>query len=302
MSEQYGKVTKAVIPVAGFGTRMLPASKAIPKELLPVVDRPAIQYVVEEAAAAGITDIILVTHAAKTAIEDHFDCQHELEETLRAKNKMRLLAEVQNALPQGVRLSSVRQGGALGLGHAVACAASLVGDAPFAVLLPDVLVDSDKEACDLAAMVQMFAQSGRAQVMVEAVPTERVSQYGIVALDGALERPGHSAAITDIVEKPAPDKAPSNLAVVGRYVFPPSIFALLQQTRPGQGGEIQLTDGIAALLAQGVDAWRMTGLTFDCGNKAGYLEAVLHFGLKHPEVGEDLRHTMTRLLDQTSSR
>lgn len=296
MSEKYGQVTKAVIPVAGFGTRMLPASKAIPKELLPVVDRPAIQYVVEEAAKAGITDIILVTHTAKTAIEDHFDRHYELETILEQKNKVALLDEVRGALPAGVRLSAVRQGSALGLGHAVACASSLVGDAPFAVLLPDVLVDSDQSNHDLEAMVKAYEKTGRAQIMVEAVPNERVDQYGIVALEQTLDCPGQSATITRIIEKPSPASAPSNLAVVGRYVFPAAIFSLLERTQPGKGGEIQLTDGIADLLSEGVDAWRMTGLTFDCGNKAGYLEAILHFGLKHPELGATLRQTMTRLL------
>lgn len=286
-------IRKAVIPVAGFGTRMLPASKAIPKEMLPVVDRPAIQYVVEEAVAAGLTEIVLVTHPSKKAIEDHFDTAAELETALATKGKAGLLAEVQGTLPKGVRLAMVRQGQALGLGHAVACAADLIGTDPFAVLLPDVLLDATAGTHDLSQMVAAFKHTGHAQIMVEAVPDERVDQYGIVSLAQPIAQPGQGAPIAAIVEKPALAEAPSNLAVVGRYVFPATILPLLQQTQAGKGGEIQLTDAIDALLAQGqVDAWQMTGSTFDCGSKLGYLEAILHFGLQHATLGAGLRELM----------
>lgn len=285
-------VTKAVIPVAGFGTRMLPASKAIPKEMLPVVDKPAIQYVVEEAAAAGFRDIILVTHSAKKAIEDHFDTQAELEASLAAKGKQALLDEVRQCLPSGVRLAMVRQGQALGLGHAVACAAGLIGDAPFAVLLPDVLLDGTAGRHDMTDMVAAFEASGHAQVMVEAVAAERVDQYGIVSLQAPIKA-GEGAPMTAVVEKPSQAEAPSNLAVVGRYLFPAAILPLLQQTRPGKGGEIQLTDAIDALIREGrADAWQMTGSTFDCGSKLGYLEAVLHFALQHPQLGGDVKQLL----------
>lgn len=289
------KVKKAVIPVAGFGTRMLPASKAIPKEMLPVVDKPAIQYVIEEAAAAGLTDIVLVTHPCKKAIEDHFDSQAELEQALIVKQKHALLESIQQTLPAGVRLSMTRQGKALGLGHAIACAAELIGDQPFAVLLPDVLLDATSTTHDMTAMVDAFNATGHAQIMVEAVEQDRVDQYGIVDLAAPIKQAGGHAPIHHIVEKPEPADAPSNLAVVGRYIFPPQIMPLLQQTQPGKGGEIQLTDAIAQLLSEGVDAWRMTGSTFDCGNKVGYLAAILHFSLKHPEVGGALKQMLTNL-------
>lgn len=291
------RVKKAVIPVAGFGTRMLPASKAIPKEMLPVVDRPAIQLVIEEAAAAGLTEILLVTHPAKKAIEDHFDVQAELEAQLASKGKTALLQQVTSLLPKGVSLAAVRQGQALGLGHAVACAAPWIGAEPFAVLLPDVLVDSRADSNDLGQMVTRFAASGHAQIMVEAVARERVDQYGIVTLTNADSlAAGASAAMTGIVEKPAPATAPSNLAVVGRYVFPAALLPLLAKVQPGKGGEIQLTDGIAALLQQEVvEAWCLAGQTFDCGNKLGYLEAILHYGLRHAEVGAGLRELLAKL-------
>lgn len=292
------EVTRAVIPVAGFGTRMLPASKAIPKEMLPVVDKPAIQYVIEEAAAAGITEIILITHPSKKAIEDHFDTQAELEAALIAKQKTRLLEEVRGTLPKGVRLVMLRQGEARGLGHAVATAAAVIGDAPFAVLLPDVLLDQTTQTHDMSAMLAAFSATGRAQIMVEAVAAERVDQYGIVSLKGALEQPGFGAEIEAIVEKPPVADAPSNLAVVGRYVFPAAIMPLLATTAPGKGGEIQLTDAIATLLKDGVDAWRMTGSTFDCGSKAGYLEAILHFACKHPQLKDSTQALLSRFAQE----
>ena len=286
-------VRKAVLPVAGFGSRMLPASKSIPKEMLPIVDRPAIEYVVKEAVRAGIKEIILVSHSSKTAIEDYFDTQFELEQQLADKGKAALLAEVRNILPDDVSVISVRQHRALGLGHAVACAAPVVGNEPFAVLLPDVLVDCEGQAEDLAVMVERYQSSGAAQIMVEAVPADRVDQYGIVALQVAVPAPGESSAMTAIVEKPALDVAPSRLAVVGRYVLPGEIMTILEKTVPGAGDEIQLTDAIATLLEHApVEAYAMQGRTFDCGNKAGYLQAIFHYAALHPELGEQAREMM----------
>ena len=292
-------ITKAVIPVAGLGTRLLPASKAIPKEMVTVVDRPAIQYVVEEAVASGIREIVLVTHSAKRAVEDHFDVNYELESELEKKHKHNLLREVRDIVPPEVRVISVRQGQALGLGHAVLCAREVIGNEPFAVLLADVLVDNlESPDIDLRAMLQRFAESGQAQIMVEPVPREKVHQYGIVELNGHNPEPGKSTPMTGITEKPAPEDAPSRLAVVGRYVLPPHIFSLLQDTPPGAGDEIQLTDAIARLLdEQGAEAWRMTGRTHDCGSKIGYLEAVLFYGLRHPELGPAFRELVREQLD-----
>lgn len=286
-------VKKAVLPVAGFGSRMLPASKAIPKELLPVVDRPALEYVVKEAVRAGIKEIILVTHSAKSAIEDYFDTQYELEQQLEAKGKDKLLAEVRDILPADVSVIAVRQHKALGLGHAVACARPVVGDEPFAVLLPDVLVDCDGCEEDLAAMVRRFDQHGTAQIMVEEVPAERVDQYGIVALEGGAPAKGQSAPMTGVVEKPPVNEAPSRLSVVGRYILPAEIMAILAETPPGAGNEIQLTDAIATLMERRpVEAYSMQGKTFDCGSKAGYLQAIFHYAAKHPELGEAARAMM----------
>lgn len=290
-------VRKAVLPVAGFGSRMLPASKSIPKEMLPIVDRPAIEYVVKEAVRAGIKEIILVSHSAKTAIEDYFDTQFELEQQLADKGKNKLLAEVRNILPYGVSVISVRQHRALGLGHAVACAAPVVGDEPFAVLLPDVLVDCEGQAEDLGSMVDKFHASGAAQVMVEEVPAERVDQYGIVALKGEVPASGESAPMTAMVEKPAFADAPSRLSVVGRYVLPGEIMAILAGTPPGTGNEIQLTDAIATLMERTpVEAYAMRGRTFDCGNKSGYLRAIFHYAARHPELGEQVRAMMAEEL------
>ena len=288
-------INKAVIPVAGFGTRMLPASKSIPKEMLPVVDRPAIQYVVDEAVRAGLSEIILVTHASKAAIENYFDGHAELEAQLEAKGKQQLLDEVRQPLPAGVQVVSVRQGPALGLGHAVHAAHQLVGDEPFVVILPDVLVDSGEHEEDLATMIQRFEHSGAAQIMVEPVPRERVDQYGIAELQGETPRAGASAPMRAVVEKPKPDVAPSNLSVVGRYVLPARVMTLLAETPPGAGNEIQLTDAIAALMREApVEAYAMRGQTFDCGSKAGYLEAILHYALKHPQLADSTRQLLTR--------
>lgn len=287
------KVTKAVLPVAGLGTRFLPASKAIPKEMVTVVDKPVIQYVVEEALAAGIDEIVLVTHASKRAIEDHFDTNYELEAELERRGKKELLQVLRDIAPARLKVSAVRQGRALGLGHAVGRAREIVGNAPFAVMLPDVLVPHAGHADgkpDLAGMVERFSTTGQSQILVEPVPEDLAHQYGVVDLNGVALQPGHAASISRVVEKPPRGQAPSNLAIVGRYVLPPQIFDLLEQTAPGAGGEIQLTDAIAALMqGQGVEAWHISGRSFDCGSKIGYLEATLAYALKHRQLGDDFR-------------
>lgn len=285
------QVKKVIIPVAGLGTRMLPASKSIPKEMIPVVDRPAIQYVVDEAIAAGITEIILVTSGAKAAIENYFDIDAELDALLESKGKSALAEQMRSIVPPSVTVVSVRQGRPLGLGHAVHQAAALVGDEPFAVILPDVLVDQrDGAPLDLARMIKRFEATGASQIMVEAVPQERVSQYGIVSLADQIPAAGESAPMTGVVEKPAPEYAPSNLSVVGRYVLPARTMALLANTAPGAGGEIQLTDAIASLIReQTVEAYVMTGLTFDCGSKEGYVKAFIHYASKNKELAEQVK-------------
>lgn len=289
------KVTKAVLPVAGLGTRFLPASKAIPKEMVTVVDKPVIQYVVEEALAAGINEIVLVTHSSKKAIEDHFDVNYELEAELERRGKNELLELLRDTAPPELKVTAVRQGKALGLGHAVCCARPIVGDAPFAVLLPDVLVEQSGDLNDLSLMAQRFSQNGQAQIMVEPVPYERVHQYGVVDLGGTELHQGKHALMSKVVEKPARADAPSNLAIVGRYVLPAAIFDLLANTKPGAGGEIQLTDAIAALMQQGgAEAYHIRGRSYDCGNKLGYLEATLAYGLRHAQLGADFKALLAR--------
>lgn len=294
------QITKAVIPVAGLGTRMLPATKAIPKEMLPIVDKPLIQYVVNEAVAAGIKEIVLVTHASKNAIENHFDTTFELEAQLEKRLKRQLLDEVRAIVPSDVTVISVRQSEAKGLGHAILCAKPVVGDAPFAVLLPDVLVDqyqSDLRVHNLAAMVNRYQHTQAAQIMVEPVAWENVTQYGVVDCLGEELLEGGSAKISGMVEKPSVDAAPSNMAVVGRYVLPSSIWPLLAQTQPGAGGEIQLTDAIDELVAQSqVEAYRITGRSHDCGNKLGYMTAQVVYGLAHAEVGEGLANYLREMM------
>ncbi|MBU1393262.1 MAG: UTP--glucose-1-phosphate uridylyltransferase GalU [Gammaproteobacteria bacterium] len=285
------QIRKAVIPVAGLGTRMLPATKAIPKEMLPVVDKPLIQYVVSEAIAAGIKEIVLVTHASKNSIENHFDTSFELEAQLERRVKRQLLEAVQSICPKDVTIISVRQSQAKGLGHAILCAKSVVGDAPFAVLLPDVIID--EASCDLrrdnlAAMVTLFDETQVGQIMVEGVPHNVVNQYGIADVNGHDLQPGESEPLVELVEKPAVDEAPSNLAVVGRYVLPASIWPLLAKTPAGAGDEIQLTDAIAMLMKQEtVNAYYMEGKSHDCGNKQGYMRANVEYALRHSEIGGD---------------
>jgi len=270
------QVRKAIIPVAGFGTRLLPISKAIPKEMVPVVDRPLIQHVVEEALAAGINEIILVTREGKSAIEDHFDADFELEHSLASKEKNALLETLFAISPEHLKVTSVRQANAQGLGHAIYCAAHLLdNDEPFAVILPDVLVkpQAGEDGCDLGSMVERWTATGAAQVMVEDVPKEEVQRYGIVDCDEPAA--GESADMRGVVEKPGPEEAPSCLSVIGRYVLPCRIMALLSDQPPGAGNEIQLTDAIDRLMQEGsnVQAFRMLGRTFDCGHIEGWLQA-----------------------------
>jgi len=277
------KLKKAVFPVAGLGSRFLPVTKASPKEMLPVVDKPLIQYAVEEAAAAGITDMIFVTGRNKRAIEDHFDKAYEIETELEKKNKDGLLNMVRSVLPEGVRCIYIRQAEPLGLGHAVLCAQPVVGDDPFAVILADDLMDSQPPA--IARMAEIFAREQCSLLGVEEVPRDQTASYGIVTID---EMQGDTARIHSIVEKPKPKDAPSNLAVIGRYVLANRIFEMLARVTPGAGGEIQLTDGISALLAQErALAVRLPGRRFDCGSKLGYLQATVEFGVRHSEIGPE---------------
>ena len=278
------KIRKAVFPVAGLGSRFLPATKAQPKEMLPIVDKPLIQYAVEEAVAAGITDMIFITGRNKRAIEDHFDTVYELESELEAAGKIRLLDLVRNVIPKHVNCIFIRQSAPLGLGHAVLCARPVVGDEPFAVLLADDFMDVEAgERAVMAQMTDVFEQEGCSLLAVQDVPRADTRQYGIVSIDPFkpnLER------VNSIVEKPLPADAPSTLAVVGRYVLTNGIFDCLEATEKGAGGEIQLTDGIAALMEkEKVLAYRYAGQRYDCGSKLGYLKATLAMGLKHPETG-----------------
>ncbi|MFX9713520.1 UTP--glucose-1-phosphate uridylyltransferase GalU [Acinetobacter baumannii] len=288
-------IKKAVLPVAGLGTRFLPASKSIPKEMVTVVDRPAIEYVVREAVEAGIEQIILVTHSSKASIENYFDRNFELETILNEKKKLDLLAEITQIVPEHVSVVSVRQSQPLGLGHAVLCAKSVVGQDDFAVLLPDVLVKDSSGQNDLSRMISRYDESNAAQIMVEAVPDHLVDQYGIVDVVQSPNE-GESIAMQGIVEKPAVGSAPSNLSVVGRYILPARIMQLLENTPKGTGNEIQLTDAIAMLQeTDTVEAYRMQGQTFDCGSKLGYLKAVLHYGIEHPKLGNDFKQLIQEL-------
>ena len=288
-------IKKAILPVAGLGTRFLPASKSIPKEMVTVVDRPAIEYVIKEAIAAGIEQIILVTHSSKASIENYFDRNFELETTLENKKKFDLLKEITEILPSHIQVISVRQPQPLGLGHAVLCAKAVVGDDDFAVLLPDVLVKDADTQNDLFLMMRRFEQSKAAQIMVEAVPDDMVDQYGIVDVQESPAE-GQSIVMQGIVEKPAVGTAPSNLSVVGRYVLPAKIMQLLEHTPKGAGNEIQLTDAIAMLQqTEAVEAYRMKGQTFDCGSKIGYLKAVLHYGVEHATLGADFKQLIKEL-------
>lgn len=285
------KITKAVFPVAGMGTRFLPATKASPKEMLPVVDKPLIQYAVEEAINAGITELIFITGRNKRSIEDHFDKAYELETELELKNKTKLLDIVQNILPSNVNCIYIRQAEALGLGHAVLTASSVVGNEPFAVILADELIDAKPGA--LAQMVKVYEQTGSSVLGVNEVAAQDVSSYGIVKLS---EDSLKFNKIERIVEKPKPEDAPSNLAAVGRYILTPRIFTELRNTQRGVGGEIQLTDAISEVLHyEAIFAHVIEGKRYDCGSKLGYLEATISLGLKHPEIGDELRRYLQQL-------
>lgn len=280
-------IKKCVFPVAGMGTRFLPATKASPKEMLPIVDKPLIQYAVEEAVEAGCTEMVFITGRNKRSIEDHFDKAYELETELELRQKDKLLAHVRDILPPNITCMYIRQTEALGLGHAVLCAQAAVGDEPFAVILADDLIDAPKGA--LKQMVDVYNQSGNSVLGVETVDPSQTSSYGIVE----VEKLKSYQRITNIVEKPNPEEAPSNLAVVGRYILTPRIFDLLSNLPRGAGNEIQLTDGIARLLDhEFVLAHAFDGKRYDCGSKLGYLEATVAYGLKHPETGEQFKELL----------
>jgi UTP--glucose-1-phosphate uridylyltransferase len=285
------RVTRAVFPVAGMGTRFLPATKANPKEMLPVVDKPLIQYAVEEAVAAGMTEMIFITGRNKRAIEDHFDSATELEAGLEFHGKLEMLKTVREIIPRNVSCVYVRQAQALGLGHAILCALPVIGNQPFAVVLADDLIDADPPV--LTQMAELYEQRERSIVAVQNVPRAETKRYGIVRTEGDSKSPHR---ISGIVEKPKPEDAPSTLGVVGRYILTPRIFHHLQHITTGAGGEIQLTDAIAALLAEEeVLAYEFQGTRYDCGSKLDYLKANLAFAVKHPEVGADFREYLTAM-------
>ena len=280
-------IKKCIFPVAGMGTRFLPATKASPKEMLPIVDKPLIQYAVEEAVEAGCTEMVFITGRNKRSIEDHFDKAYELETELELRQKDKLLAHVRDILPPNITCLYIRQTEALGLGHAVLCAQAAVGDEPFAVILADDLIDAPKGA--LKQMVDVYNQSGNSVLGVETVDPSQTGSYGIVE----VEKLKSYQRVVNIVEKPKPEEAPSNLAVVGRYILTPRIFDLLTNLPRGAGNEIQLTDGIARLLDhEFVLAHAFDGKRYDCGSKLGYLEATVAYGLKHPETGEQFKELL----------
>ncbi|MCQ8879478.1 UTP--glucose-1-phosphate uridylyltransferase GalU [Pseudoalteromonas shioyasakiensis] len=292
---------KAVIPVAGLGTRMLPMTKAIPKEMLPLVDKPLIQYIVAECIAADVKEIVLVTHSSKNAIENHFDTSYELEATLEKRVKRTLLDEVRSICPTDVTIMSVRQGEAKGLGHAILCAKPIVGESDFIVLLPDVILDAytaDQKTENLAAMIKRFNETRASQIMLEPVAYDDVSKYGIADINGAKLTAGNSTIIKTMVEKPDADKAPSNLAVVGRYVLSKSIWPLLAKTPVGAGGEIQLTDSIDKLITQEtVEAFHMSGRSHDCGDKQGYLKAIVEYSMRDEKLGAEFSEFLSELVN-----
>jgi UTP--glucose-1-phosphate uridylyltransferase len=289
------RIRKAVFPVAGLGTRFLPATKTVPKEMLPIIDRPLIQYAVDEAIEAGCDTLIFVTNRYKHAVADYFDKAYELEQKLERAGKTEQLELVRNVLPSHVRAVFVTQAEALGLGHAVLCAKPIVGDEPFAVLLPDDLIWNRGPGA-LKQMADAAEATGSSVIAVQDVPRDQTGSYGIVATDTFSGREGRISAI---VEKPKPDVAPSTLAVVGRYVLDARIFSLLESTTPGAGGEIQLTDAIAALLAEKpVNAYRFQGTRFDCGTHIGLIEATIRYALDHEKLSDAARDTMQNALNE----
>ena len=290
------KIRKAVFPVAGLGTRFLPATKANPKEMLPIVDKPLIQYAAEEAEEAGVDALVFVTGRNKRSIPDHFDKAYELEAELKHAGKTDLLKKVQTVLPEDVVCIYLRQAEALGLGHAVLCAESVVGDEPFAVILADDLIRGDDGVGAIAQMSKIYEKYQCSIILVEEVPPQDTNKYGIVEITGD---DGETAIITSIVEKPKPEDAPSNLGVVGRYILTPRIFDLLKKTGRGSGGEIQLTDAISDLLKyEKVRAYRVKGKRYDCGSKLGYLEATVEYGMLHEELGEEFTAYVKSLADK----
>jgi UTP--glucose-1-phosphate uridylyltransferase len=279
------KIRKAVFPVAGMGTRFIPATKANPKEMLPVVDKPLIQYAAEEAVAAGVTELIFVTGRNKRSIPDHFDKAYELEAELEARGKQKLLDEVRNIIPKNVMCVYIRQSEALGLGHAVLCAKDIVGNEPFAVILADDLIAEKNGRGGLSQMVEVFEYHGCSVLGSEQVPEDETDRYGIVSAAESGDRLWH---VNGIIEKPSQEEAPSNIAVVGRYILTPRIFTLLENTPKGAGGEIQLTDAIAELLKnERVLAYEFEGTRYDCGDKFGYLKATIEYGLRHAELRDE---------------
>ncbi|MEI2430233.1 UTP--glucose-1-phosphate uridylyltransferase GalU [Lysobacter yananisis] len=290
------RIRKAVFPVAGLGTRFLPATKTVPKEMLPIIDRPLIQYAVDEAIEAGCDTLVFITNRYKHAVADYFDKAYELEHKLERSGKTEQLELIRNVLPPGVRAVFVTQAEALGLGHAVLCAKDVIGNEPFAVLLPDDLIWNRGGAGALKQMADASAASGASTIAVQDVPREQTGSYGIVATSNFDARQGR---ITAIVEKPKPEVAPSNLAVVGRYVLNPRIFELLENTTPGAGGEIQLTDAIATLLQQEtVNAYRFQGTRFDCGTHIGLIEATIRYALDHEKLSDSARQMMQSALNE----
>ena len=289
------KVRKAVFPVAGIGTRFLPATKATPKEMMPIVDKPLIQYAVEEAIKAGINELIFITSSTKRAIEDHFDSHFALETKLKAQGKEELLQIVRNVLPEGISCAYIRQSEALGLGHAILCAKHVVGNEPFAVLLADDLIDGFNNVSCLEQMREQFSEMESSIVAVEKIKPEECSKYGIIGMENDFAKLGK---INKIVEKPSQGNAPSNLAVVGRYILSPDIFTELEKVKPGANGEIQLTDAIAALLTKTpVYALEFSGKRYDCGSKLGYLEAIVSYGLRHSEVATEFKNYLHNVLN-----
>lgn len=301
-SQYMTSTLKAIIPVAGLGMNLLPVTKAIPKEMLPLVDRPVIEKIVNECVNAGIKEIVLVTHASKNAIENHFDTSFELESLLEERKKRQLLAEVKSICPPGVTIMNVRQGETLGLGHAVSCAYPIVGDNPFVVVLPDVVMDeasADQSKDNLAQLIARFGATGHSQVLVKHRPYEVLPEYSVVECAKPLTHPGDAASITSMIEKPEkPAEGGSDLSAVGRYVLTADAWPILTKTLPGAWGRIQLTDAIAELIGKQhqVDAVQMSGRSFNCGRKLGYMQAFVSYGLRNPELGLKFKEHIKALL------